>query len=183
MVPMKDLVTYMAEALVDYPEKVQVNVVEGENSVIMELKVAPEDVGKVIGKWFAHNTRGWINLESVRFHKGVGLLKFSGIDSISDAEKLREAEVFISENDRPTLNEDEYYYDQLVGLKVLDAESGEEIGIVSAIVYGKGSESLELDLSGTRVLLPIVEQFIQEINIDEGVISVRIPPGLIETYR
>ena len=50
MVPMKDLVTYMAEALVDYPEKVQVNVVEGENSVIMELKVAPEDVGKVIGK-------------------------------------------------------------------------------------------------------------------------------------
>ncbi len=50
MVPMKELVTYMAEALVDYPEKVQVNVVEGENSVIMELKVAPEDVGKVIGK-------------------------------------------------------------------------------------------------------------------------------------
>lgn len=50
MVPMKDLVQYMAEALVDYPEKVQVNVVEGENSVIMELKVAPEDVGKVIGK-------------------------------------------------------------------------------------------------------------------------------------
>ncbi len=50
MVPMKDLVKFMAEALVDYPEKVQVNVVEGENSVIMELKVAPEDVGKVIGK-------------------------------------------------------------------------------------------------------------------------------------
>ena len=50
MVPMKELVKYMAEALVDYPEKVEVNVVEGENSVIIELKVAPEDVGKVIGK-------------------------------------------------------------------------------------------------------------------------------------
>ncbi len=50
MVPMKELVKYMAEALVDYPEKVEVNVVEGENSVILELKVAPEDVGKVIGK-------------------------------------------------------------------------------------------------------------------------------------
>jgi predicted RNA-binding protein YlqC (UPF0109 family) len=47
---MKELVKYMAEALVDYPEKVEVNVVEGENSVILELKVAPEDVGKVIGK-------------------------------------------------------------------------------------------------------------------------------------
>ena len=40
----------MAEALVDHPEKVEVNVVEGENSIILELKVAPDDVGKVIGK-------------------------------------------------------------------------------------------------------------------------------------
>jgi len=47
---MKELVKYMAEALVDYPDQVEVNVVEGENSVILELKVAPEDIGKVIGK-------------------------------------------------------------------------------------------------------------------------------------
>jgi predicted RNA-binding protein YlqC (UPF0109 family) len=47
---MKDLVRYMAEALVDHPEKVEVNCVEGENSIILELKVAPEDIGKVIGK-------------------------------------------------------------------------------------------------------------------------------------
>lgn len=47
---MKDLVKYIAEALVDQPEEVKVNVVEGENSIILELKVAPDDVGKVIGK-------------------------------------------------------------------------------------------------------------------------------------
>jgi len=47
---MKDLVQFMAEALVDYPDQVSVNAVEGENSVILELKVAPDDVGKVIGK-------------------------------------------------------------------------------------------------------------------------------------
>ena len=47
---MKKLVQYMAEALVDYPEKVDVKVVEGESSIIFELKVAPEDIGKVIGK-------------------------------------------------------------------------------------------------------------------------------------
>ncbi len=49
-IAMKDLVLYMARALVDHPEKVEVNAVEGENSVILELKVAPDDVGKVIGK-------------------------------------------------------------------------------------------------------------------------------------
>lgn len=47
---MKDLVQYISEALVDKPEEVKVNVVEGENSIILELKVASDDVGKVIGK-------------------------------------------------------------------------------------------------------------------------------------
>jgi len=47
---MKNLVQFMAEALVDHPEQVSVNMVEGENSLILELKVAPDDVGKVIGK-------------------------------------------------------------------------------------------------------------------------------------
>jgi len=47
---MKNLVQLMAEALVDHPEQVSVNVVEGENSIILELKVAPDDIGKVIGK-------------------------------------------------------------------------------------------------------------------------------------
>jgi uncharacterized protein len=47
---MRDLVQYISEALVDRPEEVHVNVVEGENSIILELKVAADDVGKVIGK-------------------------------------------------------------------------------------------------------------------------------------
>ena len=47
---MKDLIKYVAEALVDYPEKVEVSEVEGEQTSVIELKVAKEDLGKVIGK-------------------------------------------------------------------------------------------------------------------------------------
>jgi predicted RNA-binding protein YlqC (UPF0109 family) len=46
----KDLVEYIAKSLVDLPEEVSVNVIEGEQSTILELKVASNDVGKVIGK-------------------------------------------------------------------------------------------------------------------------------------
>lgn len=46
----KDLLEFVAKALVDNPEAVQVNQVDGEKSVILELKVATEDMGKVIGK-------------------------------------------------------------------------------------------------------------------------------------
>jgi predicted RNA-binding protein YlqC (UPF0109 family) len=46
----KDLVEYIVKSLVDVPDEVSINVVEGEKSTILELKVASEDVGKVIGK-------------------------------------------------------------------------------------------------------------------------------------
>lgn len=47
---MKDLVTYIAKALVDSPEEVTVNEVEGNQTSVLELKVAKEDLGKVIGR-------------------------------------------------------------------------------------------------------------------------------------
>ena len=46
----KELVEYMAKSLVDDPAGVSVNVIEGEKSTILELKVADNDIGKVIGK-------------------------------------------------------------------------------------------------------------------------------------
>ncbi|HHY78639.1 MAG TPA: KH domain-containing protein [Clostridiales bacterium] len=47
---MKDLVEVIAKALVDKPEEVKVKEIKGDKSIIIELSVAPEDVGKVIGK-------------------------------------------------------------------------------------------------------------------------------------
>jgi predicted RNA-binding protein YlqC (UPF0109 family) len=47
---MKDLITYIAKALVDNPEEVKVTEIEGDQTSVLELKVAKEDLGKVIGK-------------------------------------------------------------------------------------------------------------------------------------
>jgi len=47
---MKELLEYLVRALVDDPDQVEINPVEGERAVIFEVKVAPDDMGKVIGK-------------------------------------------------------------------------------------------------------------------------------------
>lgn len=47
---MKDLIRYIAQALVDFPDQVEVSEVEGEQTSVIELKVAKEDLGKIIGK-------------------------------------------------------------------------------------------------------------------------------------
>lgn len=47
---LKELVTYIASSLVEYPDQVQVAEVEGEQTTVLELRVAKEDLGKVIGR-------------------------------------------------------------------------------------------------------------------------------------
>lgn len=50
MEQLQDLIAYVAKLLVDEPDSVEVNAVEGERTVILELVVAPSDLGKVIGR-------------------------------------------------------------------------------------------------------------------------------------
>ncbi|OLC30995.1 MAG: RNA-binding protein [Armatimonadetes bacterium 13_1_40CM_64_14] len=47
---MRELVEFIAKALVDQPDAVQVHAIEGEQTLVLEVKVAPDDVGKIIGK-------------------------------------------------------------------------------------------------------------------------------------
>ncbi|MBN2860866.1 MAG: KH domain-containing protein [Sphaerochaetaceae bacterium] len=71
----KDLVEYVAKSLVDYPEEVNVNVIEGEQSTILELRVAQSDVGKVIGKQgrIANALRVILNASAAKTNKHVQL--------------------------------------------------------------------------------------------------------------
>lgn len=71
----KDLVEYLAKSLVDVPEEVCVNVIEGEKTTILELSVAPDDIGKIIGKQgrIAKAVRTILSAASVRSGKRVVL--------------------------------------------------------------------------------------------------------------
>lgn len=70
---MKEIVEFIAKALVDYPEQVDVQQVEGERSIILELRVAPEDMGKVIGKQgrIAKAIRTVVNAAAIKEDKRV----------------------------------------------------------------------------------------------------------------
>jgi predicted RNA-binding protein YlqC (UPF0109 family) len=68
---LRDLVLFMAKSLVDKPEEVEVNEVVGEQTTVVELKVAKEDLGKVIGKQgrTARSMRTILNAASTKLHK------------------------------------------------------------------------------------------------------------------
>lgn len=68
---LKDLVEFMARSLVDFPDKVEVNEIVGEQTTVVELKVSKEDLGKVIGKQgrTARSMRTILNAASTKLHK------------------------------------------------------------------------------------------------------------------
>jgi len=70
---MKELVEILAKALVDQPDKVVVNLIEKDKSILIELQVAPEDMGKVIGKQgrIAKAIRALVKVAATRQKKKV----------------------------------------------------------------------------------------------------------------
>lgn len=72
---MKELVEYMAKSLVDEPDKVHVEEIRGSNSIVLELRVAPDDVGRVIGKGgrVANAMRSLLRVAALRDGKRVSL--------------------------------------------------------------------------------------------------------------
>ncbi|MDR3236949.1 MAG: KH domain-containing protein [Spirochaetia bacterium] len=71
----KELVEYMVKSLVDHPEQVEINEIEGEKSTILELKVTKDDIGKIIGKHgrIARAIRTIINVPALKYGKRVVL--------------------------------------------------------------------------------------------------------------
>ncbi len=70
---MKDLVEVIAKALVEYPDQVEVTETENDRTIVIELKVAPSDMGKVIGKQgrIAKSIRSVVNAASFKCDKKV----------------------------------------------------------------------------------------------------------------
>ncbi len=115
-------------------------------------------------------------VEEVWEHSGELVFKFKGVDSISDAEKLRGAEVQVPLAERVELDPGEYFHSDLIGCEVHDRASGRAIGKVTNFEEYGGPPLLEID--GGRMLIPFVKAICVDIRPEEKVILVEIPEGL-----
>ena len=118
-------------------------------------------------------------IEEVKYHKNMVLIKFKGIETLENAEKLRNAYVEIDRADAIPLEEGQYFIADLLGLDVF-LETGEKLGVLEDI-YNTGSSDIYVVKNelGKQFLLPYIDEVIKQINLDEGKIIVHIIEGLI----
>ncbi len=124
---------------------------------------------------------GEFQIEEAWEHKDMLVLKFAGVDNISQAEALRGCQVCIPAAARPELAEDEFYFGDLVGCQGVDADSQIVYGRVQAVQEIAGAPSL-LEVEGD-LLIPMARSICVEILPAQGVIRVRLPEGLLEINR
>lgn len=121
-----------------------------------------------------------LEVEEVWVHGGVLIFKFAGVDSISDAEKLRGAEVRVPWSERAPLEPGEYFQSDLLGCEVVDNRSGAALGRVSGWEDAGGSGLLVLE--GGQ-LIPFARSICVEIDPARKRIAVELPDGLRELNR
>jgi 16S rRNA processing protein RimM len=128
-------------------------------------------------------SRRKLDLDEHWFHKGMVVLKFAGVDSISDAETLVGSEIQIPRSERAALGNDEFYVSDLAGCTVTD--SGREIGRIKDVQFGSGEAPLLVIEGGVisgkkEYLVPFAAAYIEKIALEQKRLEMKLPEGLLE---
>jgi 16S rRNA processing protein RimM len=128
---------------------------------------------------FPDRTREFMSLETVWQHKSRYVLKFSGINTISDAERLVGAWVQIAAGEAVELPEGTYFDHDLVGCRIVTT-SGDELGTVSEVFRIAGNHQLVVRGAQREFMIPVAGGFCREVSIADGRIVVELPEGLMD---
>ena len=120
-------------------------------------------------------------IEKVRYQKDMVILKLAGVDDRNAAAALKEHDILITEADLRDLPEDTFYVRDLIGCSVRNAETGAEIGTIRDVLQNSAQDIYVVKtVSGKDALIPAVGDFVEEVNIEEKYVKVKLIPGLID---
>jgi len=121
-----------------------------------------------------------LEIEDLWPHKGVLVLKFRGVDSISQAESLVGAELQVPRAERAKLEPAWTYISDLVGCTVLD--HGRKIGRIEDVQFGAGEAPLLIvaDGRGAKFDVPFAQEYLESTNVARRQVRMRLPQGMLE---
>ncbi len=124
--------------------------------------------------WYVGNERSWRPLQVVDadVHGKVLVAKLEGIADRTAAEKYKGQLVAVPRSELPEEEEGEYYWSDLVGLKVLNL-AGEELGTVDTLLETGANDVLSVrDAQGRQILIPFIASVIEQVDLQQRTIRV-----------
>jgi 16S rRNA processing protein RimM len=117
-----------------------------------------------------------VKVLSARVQKGCVIATLEGVVDIDDAIRMKNKIIKIKKDD-VKLKEGSYFITDLIGLEVIDNETGETLGTLSDIL-SLPSNNVYVIKGKREILVPAVPEFIIETNLDEGYVRIRLIEGL-----
>ncbi len=112
-----------------------------------------------------------VKISSVRFHKGMYMVTINELYDINEVEKYVNHFFYIDREEMDDLEEDQYYFDDLIGLKVFDTNNN-EYGVVTEVLELPASCVLEIELKNEKkIMVPFIRQYVLEVNKESIVID------------
>ena len=119
-----------------------------------------------------------LQLEDHWFHKEQVILKFAGVDSISQAEELVGWEIQVPSSERAELEAGSVYVGDLTGCTVWD--NGREIGRVSDVQFGAGEAPLLIIHGEKEYMVPFAAEFLERLDLERRQLKMKLPEGMLE---
>jgi len=125
-----------------------------------------------------------LEVEDLWPHKGLLVLKFAGVDSMSDAEALVGSELQVPSAERAELEDGWTYVSDLIGCTVFDLSSGtsREIGCIEDVQFGAGEAPLLIvaDGAGKKFDVPFAEAYLEKVDVARREVRMKLPEGMLE---
>ena len=118
-----------------------------------------------------------LEIERIRSAKNLLILKFRGLDRIEDVEKLPGSQIFANRLDLGELEDGEYYWDDLIGMKVYD-ESDDLIGELTKIFETGSNDVYVVSHDGIDILIPAIEEVILKVDVENNKMYVHLLEGM-----
>ena len=113
--------------------------------------------------------------------KGFVAVKFQGVDSEQDAQRILKKPVYLPEAFLQELDQTSFYDHEIIGYTVIDEVHG-DVGIVENVIDMAANPLLQLNKNGVEVLLPIFDGLVQKVQRKKKELYVKAPEGLIDLY-
>jgi 16S rRNA processing protein RimM len=115
----------------------------------------------------------WVTIDEVNDVRIPLVIKFSGVDTIDQAEELRGSYLEASASNKPKLEKDEYFTQDLLGLTV-ETTDGEVLGKIDDVIAAPAHDLLKIG----EMLIPAVKAFVKKVDIKGQKITVELIPGM-----
>ena len=121
-------------------------------------------------------------IERINFKNNNATVKLQDIESESDAKRLINSKLYLPISSLPKLDGNKFYYHEVIGFEVYDINEG-RVGVIESINDQAAQALFEIKDGYTEILLPIVDDFIKEIDRENKKVMVTFPEGLLDIYK